>query len=145
MSVTSHRITVEDGDHLREEVLEGLRVFNEAAAGNYDLRYVRLAMRADDGSLIAGLVGLCYWNMLYIDLLWVAPTHRRSGCGAALLQRAEEIALERNCELAYLATYSFQAPAFYRKRGYEAIGVLENAPRGHSTTWFSKRLTQGTS
>ena len=98
-------------------------------------------MRADDGSLIAGLVGLCYWNMLHVDVLWVAPAHRRSGCGGALLRRAEEFAFEHGCDVVYLSTYSFQAPGFYRKQGYEAWGVLEYAPAGFSTTGFSKRLS----
>ena len=89
MSHMSHRIT-ENGEALWDEVVEGLRVFNEGIAGPYDLRHVRLAIRAD-GPSIAGLVGLCYWNMLHVDVLWVAPTHRRSGCGTALLQRAEQI------------------------------------------------------
>ena len=137
-----HSIMLEQDDTLRAEVLEGLRRFNEDAAGPYNIRHVRLAMRAGDSSLIAGLVGLCYWNMLHVDLLWVAPEHRRSGCGRALLRRAEEFALEHGCDVVYLATYSFQAPGFYRKQGYEAWGVLENAPAGFSTTWFSKRLSQ---
>lgn len=137
-----HRITLEDDDRLRAEVSEGLRRFNEDAAGPYNIQHVRLAMRADDGSLIAGLVGFCYWNMLHVDVLWVAPAHRRSGSGSALLRRAEEFAREHGCDVVYLSTYSFQAPGFYRKQGYEAWGVLENAPAGFSTTWFSKRLSQ---
>ena len=136
----SPRITVEHGDSLREEVLEGLRVFNEGTAGSYRIHQVRLAIRADDGSLIAGLLGLCYWNILHVDLLWVDPEHRRAGCGKALLQRAEEIALERGCNVVYLFTYSFQAPVFYKKQGYEVFGTLENAPAEFSTTWFAKHL-----
>ena len=136
-----HRIIPEHDDRLRQEVLEGLRVFNEKAAGPYNIRHVRLAIRADDGSLIGGLVGMCYWNMLHVDLLWVAPEHRGSGCGGALLQRAEQIALEHGCNVVYLATYSFQAPGFYRKQGYEPCGALENAPVNFSTTWFAKRLS----
>ena len=135
-----HRITLEHGDDFRKEVQEGLRTFNEDAAGVYNLQPVHLSVRADDGSLIAGLVGLCYWNMLHVDLLWVAPAHRRSGWGRALLRRAEQIALEHGCNVVYLATYAFQAPGFYRKQGYEACGALENAPTGSSTTWFAKRL-----
>jgi GNAT superfamily N-acetyltransferase len=142
MNQNVDRIAVEPGDDFRQEVLEGLREFNEGHAGAYGLRHVRLSMRAGDGSLIAGLVGLCYWNMLYVDLLWVSPTNRRSGCGRTLLQRAEQIAFEHGCDVAYLATYSFQAPEFYRKQGYQALCTLENAPTGHSTTWFSKRLAQ---
>jgi GNAT superfamily N-acetyltransferase len=140
VSQMSHRITVENGEGFPEAVLEGLMVFNHEIAGPSDLQHVGLAMRAEDGSLMAGLVGLCYWNMLRIDLLWVAPTHRRAGCGTALLQRAEQVAIERGCELVFLSTYSFQAPEFYRKHGYRAFGVLENAPAGFSTTWFSKRF-----
>jgi hypothetical protein len=26
-------------------------------------------------------VGLCYWNILQVDLLWVDPTHRRPSVG----------------------------------------------------------------
>ena len=133
-------ITLEHDDTLRKEVLEGLRQFNEKAAGPYNIQHVRLAMRADDGSLKAGLVGMCYWNMLHVDLLWVAPESRRSGCGRALLRRAEEFGIEHGCDVAYLATYSFQAPGFYRKQGYQPWGLLEDAPAGFSTTWFSKRL-----
>ena len=140
MSQMSRQITVEQGDALREEVLEGLRVFNEEAVGPYDIQHVRLAMRADDGTLLAGLVGMCYWNMLHVDLLWVAPTYRHAGCGTALLKRAEQIAIDRGCDLVYLSTYSFQAPEFYRKQGYQPCGRLENGPAGFFTTWFSKRL-----
>ena len=83
-----HRITLEDDDRLRAEVSEGLRRFNEDAAGPYNIQHVRLAMRADDGSLIAGLVGFCYWNMLHVDVLWVAPAHRRSACSSSRSQQA---------------------------------------------------------
>jgi len=140
VSESTYRISVEDGDLLREQVVEGLNVFNEAAAGPYNIQHVHLAIRGDDGSLAAGLVGLCYWNMLHVDLLWVAPTHRLSGCGAALLRRAEQIATEHGCDVVYLSTYAFQAPGFYQKQGYEAFGTLQDAPQGFSFQWFSKRL-----
>jgi len=136
----SFTITVENTIALRDQVLEGLRVFNEATAGPYNLHHVCLAVRSNEGALIGGLVGLCYWNMLHVDLLWVADAHRRSGCGTALLRRAEEIAAQRGCGVVYLSTYSFQAPEFYRKQGYQAFGTLKDVPNGFVTEWFAKRL-----
>ena len=137
------QVAIEDSHRLRDEVLEGLRVFNERTAGPYNLHHVCLAIRGDDGSLIGGLIGLCYWDMLHVDLLWVAEAHRRSGYGKALLQRAEEIAIDRGCAVVYLSTYSFQAPDFYRKQGYEVFGTLSDAPTAFSTSWFAKRLHAG--
>ena len=62
------------------------------------------------------------------------------GCGTALLSRAEDIARERGCEVIFLDTYTFQAPGFYRKRGYTALGSMTDAPKGFETMWFAKRL-----
>jgi hypothetical protein len=56
------------------------------------------------------------------------------------LRQAEQIAIQRLCDVVYLSTYSFQAPAFYLRQGYEAFGMLDDAPKGFSTTWFAKRL-----
>jgi GNAT superfamily N-acetyltransferase len=136
----THAIIVEPPDILRKQLLEGLNLFNERAAGPYNDQPLSLAVRNHDGTLIGGLLGLSYWNMLHVDLLWVHEDHRRAGCGTALLTRAEEVAAQRGCEVIFLNTYGFQAPGFYAKRGYTAFGVLTDAPKGSETTWFAKRL-----
>jgi GNAT superfamily N-acetyltransferase len=140
MAERTYQILSENPDTLRAELLEGLRVFNEGVAGPYNLQPLSLAIRNDDGALIGGLVGLFYWNMLNVDLLWVAQNHRRGGCGTALLTRAERMAAELGCEVIYLATYTFQAPDFYTKRGYAPVGMLNDAPKGFATMWFAKRI-----
>lgn len=129
-----------DPQRLTAELLEGLRIFNEAVAGPYNDQPLSLSIRRRDGTLIGGLTGLFYWNMLHVHLLWVDERHRRSGYGSALLTRAEQIAAERDCEVIYLDTYAFQAPGFYTKHGYTAVGNLKDAPKGFETTWFAKRL-----
>lgn len=131
-----------DPERLKAELLEGLRVFNEAAAGPYHDVPLSLSVRDDEGVLIGGLSGLFYWNMLHVDLLWVAADHRHAGWGSALLSRAEDVAMERGCDVIYLFTYAFQAPGFYRKRGYTALGSMTDAPRGFETAWFAKRLNR---
>ena len=124
---------------LRAELAAGLKRFNEGIAGPYNDEPLSLSIR-DGGTLIGGLTGLFFWNMLHVHFLWVAENQRHRGHGAALLGRAEQIAIERGCEVVFLDTFGFQAPGFYLKLRYEAFGKLPDGPKGFGTTWFAKRL-----
>lgn len=44
------------------------------------------------------------------------------------------------CTRAWLTTFSFQAPGFYPKLGYETFTVLEDHPAGHRHHFLQKRL-----
>jgi GNAT superfamily N-acetyltransferase len=117
-----------------------LGVFNEDHAGPYRSEGLALAIREGE-QLLAGLSGEIFWNALHIDMLWVAAEHRRQGYGRSLVRRAEELARERGCDVAYLSTFDFQAPRFYAAMGYHVIGELVGVPRGSRRTWFAKQLT----
>ena len=52
------------------------------------------------------------------------------------------VRLERGCHSAWVDTFSFQAPGFYRKLGYEVFGELDYPP-GHKRFFLRKRLTDG--
>jgi GNAT superfamily N-acetyltransferase len=69
-----------------------------------------------------GLWGEIYWNWLTIYLLIIPQNVRGQGIGSNLLQRAEAFARQNGCIGVYLDTFSFQAPDFYRKHGYEVFG-----------------------
>ena len=53
---------------------------------------------------------------------------------------AEEQAQARGCKGVFLYTYSFQAPGFYQKHGYQLMGVLEDCPPGHQRYYLKKLL-----
>ncbi|MFJ8310589.1 MULTISPECIES: GNAT family N-acetyltransferase [unclassified Streptomyces] len=95
----------------------------------------------DAGELVGGLTGRTWAGWLHIDLLWVLGALRTAGLGTRLLTRAEELArAERGCGHARLETWDFQAPGFYRKRGYEVVGVVPDYPPGVTEFTLTKRL-----
>jgi hypothetical protein len=65
---------------------------------------------------------------------------RRGRFWALLLQAAESEALRRGCTCALLDSYSFQAPDFYKKLGYQEFGLLEDFPAGHRLHFLWKQL-----
>ena len=57
-----------------------------------------------------------------------------------IAEAAENEARKRGCRHVRLFSYSFQAPDFYQKRGYEVFGVLEGYPPGERQVWLRKDL-----
>lgn len=80
--------------------------------------------RSDDGKLIGGLTGKTYWDYLDVYFLWVDAEHRGAGLASRILAAAESEAITRGCKHSLLNTFSFQAPKFYPKVGYEEVGVV---------------------
>jgi GNAT superfamily N-acetyltransferase len=133
-------LAVSDADALEKQIEAGLRRFNEAHVGpNGETRLV-FAARDDSEELIGGLVAYVYWNYLYIDQLWVEEQFRHNGVGGALMGAAEAEARRRGLDGISLNTFSFSAPAFYRKLGYEQYGQLTGMPKGVTRHFFCKWL-----
>ena len=77
---------------------------------------------------------------MYVDILWVHEDHRKNGIGTKLLLEAEKEAIRRGCHHVHLDTMSWQAPDFYRKHGYEVIGILPDIPAGNQKYLLMKAL-----
>ncbi len=131
----------EDVAALHERLYES----NAAATGVHDARWLTILVRDDSGGITAGLHGWTWGGTGFVELLWVSAPLRRRGLGSRLLLAAETEARYRGCHQMQLDTHSYQAPAFYERLGYEAIGHLPGWP-GHDTRiFFRKRLTEGPS
>ena len=94
----------------------------------------------EGGRIVGGLHARVWDGVLDISLLWVHEDYRGEGYGRQLMAAAEAEGFKRGCERAELRTFSYQAPEFYRKAGYEEFHVSENYPRGHSRHYFRKTL-----
>lgn len=93
------------------------------------------------GGIAGGLTGHTWAHWLHVDLLWVDARHRGSGLGSRLLAEAERTArTDRACTRSRLETWDFQAPDFYRKRGYEVTGRVDNYPPGVTEFTLTKQL-----
>jgi len=142
MAIVHHSLTlVEENDPEHETIQaigQGLLAYNTAMAGPEEATPLWIVGRDDIGAVQAGLQAQSFWSWLFVKWLWVAEAHRGSGFGSRLLQRAEEIARARGCVGVWLDTFSFQAPDFYVRHGYEEFGRLEGMPPMHARIWFRK-------
>lgn len=126
-------------DQVRQYVLEHLREFNRQRAEPPEFQPLSLSIREGD-ALVGGLVGEIGWKWLFVELLWIAESHRHRGLGANLLRNAEAEAMRRGARHVYLDTFDFQARPFYERQGYEVFGVLEDYPPGHHRFFLRKDL-----
>jgi ribosomal protein S18 acetylase RimI-like enzyme len=103
---------------------------------------ISFIIKEDEGKIVGGITGNAFWDHLHIDFLWVDQNIRGKGYGSKLLNNMEEFAIEKGCKLIYLDTFSFQAPEFYKKNGYEVFGILEDHPKGFNQYFLQKRLNK---
>jgi GNAT superfamily N-acetyltransferase len=118
----------------------GIHEYNIQQAGGSQGKELCFVLCGPKDEIVGGLVGQTHWGWLFIHLLFVKEELRGHGYGHRLLMLAEEEARRRGAKNAYLDSFSFQAPDFYRKHGYEVFGVLEDFPLGHQRYFFKKKL-----
>lgn len=93
----------------------------------------------EDGKLVAGIVAWALGSDIHIDMLAVAEERRRDGLGSLLLSHVEEQARKAGCTTASVDTFSYQAPQFYPKHGYEVV-FRYPLDDGSERIYFKKRL-----
>ena len=94
----------------------------------------------EDGKIIAGIVAVSTADTLEIDYLYVEESHRGKGVGSMILSEIEARAEKAGIHRILLNTYSFQAPDFYRKNGYEEILEINPCFDQYSQHYFIKKL-----
>ncbi|MFR9777111.1 GNAT family N-acetyltransferase [Micromonospora sp. MS34] len=127
-------------DDLAARIDRELTAFNNAATGADDEADLTVRVVDPDGELVAGLTGWTWGGRAGINTVWVRDDRRRAGWGGRLLRAAEEEARQRGCTEISVASFSFQAPAFYRRHGYTDTGIRDGVPGGHVDHHFWKSL-----
>ena len=121
-------------------IREALNQFNKEKIGEDSHTSLNIVEYDTSGKIIGGILAGTYWGWMYVDTLWVHESHRRRGIGSRLLHEAEKEAIGRGCHHVHLDTMSWQAPEFYKKHGYEVIGILPDIPNGNQKYLLMKAL-----
>ncbi len=104
---------------------------------------INLIARNEEGRVIGGIVCETYLKCMEINVLWVDRAYRKQGLGYRLMEQAESKAKQAGCLLSHTSTYSFQAPDFYIRQGYEVCGVIDGFPNDIKLYSLKKKLLCG--
>lgn len=100
---------------------------------------INLVVKNGNRHVIGGLNGSSILKAMYIDQLWIDERYRGQGYGKELMMVAERIAREDGCISSLAMVYSFQAPEFFQKIGYEVFGVSDGYPKPIKEYYFIKK------
>lgn len=134
------KITDEIKKQDKETIFQCLLEYNLARIEDKNPKDLGVYFQDEKGEMLAGLIGDTHGNWLTVKFLWVSEKLRGKSIGSQILRKAEETAKERGCKYAFLDTFSFQAPEFYKKYGYKEKFVLEEYPVKGKRYYFTKTL-----
>jgi ribosomal protein S18 acetylase RimI-like enzyme len=142
MSVTpahilpQHHLSVTEIERLEDRLYE----HNERATGRDDGKRLAFVAMDEHGIQIGAIVGYSWAGIAEIKQLWVDTTHRGRGLGRRLLEAAIAEAVVRSCQSVWALSYTFQAPGFYEKCGFDRVSELPNWPPGHAHIVLCRQL-----
>jgi GNAT superfamily N-acetyltransferase len=116
---------------------------NSGATGIADGQLLAFFSRDESGRIIGGICGNTWGGGCEIRQFWVEQSHRHRGLGTLLFRAAEREARRRGCNQMLLMTFSFQAPEFYERNGFELVATIADHPRGHRNLLMRKWLDAG--
>jgi GNAT superfamily N-acetyltransferase len=134
--VAETKPSFEDVRFLEDRLYE----YNVEQTGVDNGQWLAIFVRDDQQTIHAGVEGWTWCGSCYLRHIWVHQDLRGQGVGTKLLQAAEQEAIKRGCQHIVLESFSFQAPGFYQKLGFEVFAVLEDHPHGHRNYYLRKRL-----
>jgi ribosomal protein S18 acetylase RimI-like enzyme len=139
-TMSSATISVLDSptDADRRAILAPLDAFNKTKAGNENYEPIAVVLRDETGNIVGGIWAQLYFDWAFIELLFVPESLRGGDFGSKLIREAEEIIRAKGAVGVWLDTFSFQAPGFYERQGYERFGTLENYPKGMTRFFYRK-------
>jgi GNAT superfamily N-acetyltransferase len=128
--------TADEVQYLEDRIYE----FNSRATDIAGGEWLAFFMREPD-RIVAGICGNTWGGTCELRQFWVDESLRGRGLGTKLFHAAEQEARRRGCTQIVLMTFSFQAPSFYERHGFEILSTIDDHPRGHQNLLMRKRLT----
>ncbi len=104
---------------------------------------IGLVLKSPEGTVIGGITAGTIFRVMHLEAFWVSKEHRKQGHGSRLVLQAEQIGFEKGCVASQTQSFSFQAPGFYQKIGYQVLGIYDGYPDGITEYTLMKRLLPG--
>ena len=123
----------------KKAVLDGLIGYNTEKMGKQKYKRFAVSLR-ERNKVVGGIVGEVWTTVLFIQLFWIEQKLRGRDYGTKLIKAIEDEARRFGATHSYVDTMSFQAPGFYRARGYKEFGSIEGYPGNVTRHWFAKSL-----
>jgi N-acetylglutamate synthase-like GNAT family acetyltransferase len=105
---------------------------NRDAVGRDDAMGLGFTIRDDAGNLIAVAAGYSWAGTSELRQMWVDERHRGCGYGRDLVNAFIAEAAKRGVRRIWVASYDFQAPAFYEKLGFTRAAEFADWPDGYT-------------
>jgi len=110
------------------DMLDGLRIDEDMLRTYFDNEAISILKYTDDNSQITGCVYLeVKGPKLYLGMFSVSPVLQGKGVGRALLEAAEVLAKQFNCDTISMTVISTRAEliSWYERRGYSFTGEIQ--------------------
>jgi GNAT superfamily N-acetyltransferase len=141
--MANYRLVIDDSPTAEDviTVRRGLVDYNVATARIDEQQSLAVFIRDEHDHVVGGITGEVWGKVLEIRYMWLHEDVRGQSFGHHALIAIEQEAVKRGCTTAILDTYSFQAPDFYRKHGYQVFAVVEGYADRHQKYFMQKVLT----
>ena len=93
----------------------------------------------DGGTIAGGFMGVNFWNIAFLDMIWVDEPRRGQGAGSVLLSELEREAKEMGAFIVMADARDWNAD-FFKKSGYTVYCAFEDYPSGYGKYKMMKRL-----
>ncbi len=131
-----HDLSATEIQHLEDQLYR----HNRCVTGRDDGKGLAFIAVDERGIQIGAIVGYSWASMTEIKQLWVDEEQRGHGIGRKLLEAAIAESIARGCQLVWTLSYTFQAPSFYEKCGFEKLAELTDWPPGHAHVVLRRQL-----
>lgn len=105
-----------------------LDVFNASAVPGPSAVELTVRSLDADGTLRAGVSGWTWQQAAGIAMTWVRPVDRGTGLGTLAIEAFEAEARARGARRVFVTSFTFQAPGFYERLGYQEIFRWDGVP-----------------
>ncbi len=92
------------------------------------------------GAILAGCNGVICYKTMFIDQLWVSKNLRGHGIGTQLMQKAETLAKDLDCQIIAINTMDWEAESFYKNLGFKIDFERPGYEKNSKMIFLSKAL-----